>query len=785
MDSDFLNLCVPQQPTGKFAVLLYNGSFNPVHQGHVRTVTAAKKALSSRGWDVLGGFLTCTHDSGCQRKSPAHFCSAIHRNRMLALAARGVSWLAVDEFQSAQAHNPGAVRSRGHLVQHLQLWSEAHHLESPIILFSVCGADALHLMEHSIEKDKSQYFVTIVDRAPPADLPTLLARPVMASAIAEGRLIVEHNPEAVALGERDGFCSSTAVRDAIALLASTEPPPTGAADQIEARGKTRRYLDMALEPAVLQYLLDERLYLSPAESPVPPPPHKDKEPRPPKPKEPRAQIRDKTPQEPRLDRPPAASPMACAATTAFVADLDEPIPARHAPASPACRLVGPEEGPERIDDLMPADCLHIRLDGTSPLAPADFRALFPSRLGRGVCGVIFQTALLGRPVAAKLFPLDYRVKYYSQLFKREHGVMRALGVHPNIIRCYGWGLLETGGGPRLQEDRAEHVSPCSLTQDELAAARTSCSPTPRPRALAAPQVERRDAAIFLERAACTMQALIQLDALRAAEELGLPAHWTGDEGTDAAPAMVPFDQPASQRAFPSPFWAQLCLDVARGCAHMAAQGVYHRDLTLKNILLVTPPGVHSGALTAPTMLAEGATLFPGCYGLATLPAVLGALECDAVRRSEQQGETPSVADSGRRLTAVCAKVCDFGVATVARWCRAGPRGSLRHYPREALDQSKADGFHYCSACDVHSFGCLLFELASGGRTLWADLDTGTAIMRMKSGQRPPLPPVRAPWLVHPRYLDLVRACWVQDSQARPTFAQCVIKLEELCREVQQ
>jgi len=90
-------------PQGRRCVLLTTGALNPVHLGHVAMFDRARDALESEhGFDVVGGFLSPSHDtylSGKHRDSA--FFPASQRLAMCAKATADHPLLAVASWESS------------------------------------------------------------------------------------------------------------------------------------------------------------------------------------------------------------------------------------------------------------------------------------------------------------------------------------------------------------------------------------------------------------------------------------------------------------------------------------------------------------------------------------------------------------------------------------------------------------------------------------------------------------------------------------------------------------
>lgn len=89
-----------QASVGRNAVLLSTGSYAPVHQGHIEIMEKAKRELERRGWNVVGGYLSPSHDSyvGIKNGGSAamHVGERLHR---CGLVTADSDWLMVDPWE--------------------------------------------------------------------------------------------------------------------------------------------------------------------------------------------------------------------------------------------------------------------------------------------------------------------------------------------------------------------------------------------------------------------------------------------------------------------------------------------------------------------------------------------------------------------------------------------------------------------------------------------------------------------------------------------------------------
>ncbi|KAJ4775606.1 Nicotinamide-nucleotide adenylyltransferase [Rhynchospora pubera] len=83
----------------QYAVLVSTGSFNPPTYMHLRMFELAKDELISRGYIVVGGYLSPVNDAYKKKD----LISGIHRIRMCELACKSSSFLMVDPWEANQS----------------------------------------------------------------------------------------------------------------------------------------------------------------------------------------------------------------------------------------------------------------------------------------------------------------------------------------------------------------------------------------------------------------------------------------------------------------------------------------------------------------------------------------------------------------------------------------------------------------------------------------------------------------------------------------------------------
>ena len=85
-----------------FSILLTTGSLNPIHSGHIDMMDYAKKELEGLNYNVIGGFMSASHDSHVSTKT--NYIRSNNRLEMIKLAVKESQpdWIECDEWECKQ-----------------------------------------------------------------------------------------------------------------------------------------------------------------------------------------------------------------------------------------------------------------------------------------------------------------------------------------------------------------------------------------------------------------------------------------------------------------------------------------------------------------------------------------------------------------------------------------------------------------------------------------------------------------------------------------------------------
>jgi len=122
----------------RYAVLVSTGSYCPVHRMHLEMFELAKKCLEEKhDIEVLGGFLSPSHDRYVSSKLGIESIPSSHRLKMCEISVQSSSWLAVSGWEASQdtfVDFPSVTRLHDAVLKR-------HFPDTFIFVLYLCGAD--------------------------------------------------------------------------------------------------------------------------------------------------------------------------------------------------------------------------------------------------------------------------------------------------------------------------------------------------------------------------------------------------------------------------------------------------------------------------------------------------------------------------------------------------------------------------------------------------------------------------------------------------------------------
>lgn len=165
----------------KNALIFFAGTLAPFHHGHLDALNAAKLFLTSKGWNVIGGYVSAFEKINERLTDDMYSVigSIEHRNVMLQLGVMSSDWLMAD-FPVKHVLHASLLKRGEHPVQRLaKRLSECGvlSLKNPVTTFWVNGKDAY--MDAPFFNDFAEYAeadslnplrILIVDNRPGEDM---------------------------------------------------------------------------------------------------------------------------------------------------------------------------------------------------------------------------------------------------------------------------------------------------------------------------------------------------------------------------------------------------------------------------------------------------------------------------------------------------------------------------------------------------------------------------------------------------------------------------------------
>ena len=128
-------------------VLLSTGGFYPIHQGHIDMMEKAKEVLEKDGYDVVGGYLSLSHDKYISTK-PYYICTDYERIHDGEEKLENHSWLMIDPWESLYVNSPINFTN---VIERLEKYLQKF-IDSRIQVAYVFGGDNAYFM-YCFEKD--------------------------------------------------------------------------------------------------------------------------------------------------------------------------------------------------------------------------------------------------------------------------------------------------------------------------------------------------------------------------------------------------------------------------------------------------------------------------------------------------------------------------------------------------------------------------------------------------------------------------------------------------------
>ena len=152
-DMNYYNLDFLTTPVGKIienmknkdiinpVVLLTTGGFDPIHEGHLYMMDFAKKVLEKNGYNVVGGYLSPSHESYVSTK-PYYKINSYERLNLCQECVKDSKWLMIDPWESIYVKT---YINFTDIIQRLELYLKKH-INPNIQVAYVFGGDNAEFM---------------------------------------------------------------------------------------------------------------------------------------------------------------------------------------------------------------------------------------------------------------------------------------------------------------------------------------------------------------------------------------------------------------------------------------------------------------------------------------------------------------------------------------------------------------------------------------------------------------------------------------------------------------
>lgn len=128
-------------------VLLSTGGFYPIHEGHIKMMEEAKRVLSNDGYDVIGGYLSLSHDDYISTK-PYYISDQYERINEGREYLKNNDWLMIDPWESIYVRTPINFTD---VIERLKKYLQKY-IDKRIKVAYIFGGDNVEFM-YCFEKD--------------------------------------------------------------------------------------------------------------------------------------------------------------------------------------------------------------------------------------------------------------------------------------------------------------------------------------------------------------------------------------------------------------------------------------------------------------------------------------------------------------------------------------------------------------------------------------------------------------------------------------------------------
>lgn len=150
-DLNYYNLSLLTTPVSKLigfkekkekpVVLLSTGGFDPIHDGHIYMMEFAKEALEKKGYNVIGGYLSPSHETYVSTK-PYYKLNTYERLDLCQKTVKDSKWLMIDPWESVYVKT---YINFTDIIQRLELYLQKH-VNPEIRVAYVFGGDNSEFM---------------------------------------------------------------------------------------------------------------------------------------------------------------------------------------------------------------------------------------------------------------------------------------------------------------------------------------------------------------------------------------------------------------------------------------------------------------------------------------------------------------------------------------------------------------------------------------------------------------------------------------------------------------